>query len=192
MKTALPVISAFLLLLLSAHALFAEPQIKLIGRQDLVLSKESRQTVIEVARRYLSEKSEAFITKAQQAQTPYSFAQQAVAVVRENGEIGERVQEATFHYDDGSVLRAVSQSFANQVSGTLARGSTRFLQLKGGRIIQPGASFPVSIPQAQEQTFIVTIAEITSDGYTLKLGEATQAMSLHASSGSHSGAIKFE
>ena len=192
MKTALPVISAFLLLLLSAHALFAEPQIKLVGRQDLVLSKESRQTVIEVARRYLSEKSEAFITKAQQAQTPYSFAQQAVAVVRENGEIVERVQEATFHYDDDSVLRAVSQSFANQVSGTLARGSTRFLQLKGGRMIQPGASFPVSIPQAQEQTFIVTIAEITSDGYTLKLGEATQAMSLHASSGSHSGAIKFE
>ena len=192
MKTALPVISAFLLLLLSAHALFAEPQIKLVGRQDLVLSKESRQTVIEVARRYLSEKSEAFITKAQQAQTPYSFVQQAVAVVGENGEIGERVQEATFHYDDGSVLRAVSQSFANQVSGTLARGSTRFLQLKGGRMIQPGASFPVSIPQAQEQTFIVTIAEITSDGYTLKLGEATQTMSLHASSGSHSGAIKFE
>lgn len=192
MKTALPVISAFLLLLLSAHALFAEPQIKLVGRQDLVLSKESRQTVIDVARRYLSEKSEAFITKAQQAQTPYSFAQQAVAVVRENGEIVERVQEATFHYDDDSVLRAVSQSFANQVSGTLARGSTRFLQLKGGRMIQPGASFPVSIPQAQEQTFIVTIAEITSDGYTLKLGEATQAMSLHASSGSHSGAIKFE
>ena len=192
MKTALPVISAFLLLLLSAHALFAEPQIKLIGRQDLVLSKESRQTVIDVARRYLSEKSEAFMTKAQQAQTPYSFAQQAVAVVGENGEIGERVQEATFHYDDGSVLRAVSQSFANQVSGTLARGSTRFLQLKGGRMIQPGASFPVSIPQAQEQTFIVTIAEITSDGYTLKLGEATQTMSLHASSGSHSGAIKFE
>ena len=192
MKTALPVISAFLLLLLSAHALFAEPQIKLIGRQDLVLSKESRQTVIDVARRYLSEKSEAFITKAQQAQTPYSFVQQAVAVVGENGEIGERVQEATFHYDDGSVLRAVSQSFANQVSGTLARGSTRFLQLKGGRMIQPGASFPVSIPQAQEQTFIVTIAEITSDGYTLKLGEATQTMSLHASSGSHSGAIKFE
>ena len=192
MKTALPVISAFLLLLLSAHALFAEPQIKLVGRQDLVLSKESRQTVIEVARRYLSEKSEAFMTKAQQAQTPYSFVQQAVAVVGENGEIGERVQEATFHYDDGSVLRAVSQSFANQVSGTLARGSTRFLQLKGGRMIQPGASFPVSIPQAQEQTFIVTIAEITSDGYTLKLGEATQAMSLHASSGSHSGAIKFE
>lgn len=112
--------------------------------------------------------------------------------MRENGEIGERVQEATFHYDDGSVLRAVSQSFANQVSGTLARGSTRFLQLKGGRMIQPGASFPVSIPQAQKQTFIVTIAEITSDGYTLKLGEATQAMSWHASSGSHSGAIKFE
>ena len=192
MKTALPVISAFLLLLLCAYALFAEPQIKLIGRKDLVLSKESRQTVIEVARRYLSEKSEAFITKAQQAQTPYSFAQQAVAVVGENGEIGERVQEATFHYDDGSVLRAVSQSFANQVSGTLARGSTRFLQLKGGRMIQPGASFPVSIPQAQKHTFIVTIAEITSDGYTLKLGEATQAMSLHASSGSHSGAIKFE
>ena len=57
MKTALSVISIFLLLLLSAHALFAEPQIKLIGRKDLVLSKESRQTVIELARRYLSEKS---------------------------------------------------------------------------------------------------------------------------------------
>ena len=192
MKTALSVISIFLLLLLSAHALFAEPQIKLIGRKDLVLSKESRQTVIEVARRYLSEKSEAFMTKAQQAQTPYSFVQQAVAVVRENGEIVERVQEATFHYDDDSVLRAVSQSFANQVSGTLGRGSTRFLQLKGGRMIQPDTSFPVSIPQAQKQTFIVTIAEITSDGYTLKLGEATQTMSLNASSGSHSGAIKFE
>jgi hypothetical protein len=48
-------------------------------------------------------------------------------------------------------------------------------------MLKPGTSFPVEIPQAQGQTFTVTVVAINPGGYTLKLGEATQDISVEGS-----------
>jgi hypothetical protein len=86
--------------------------------------------------------------------------------------------EKVINYNDASVLSAVATNFSKQVRGTLARGATSYLQLNGGSMIKPGTTFPVSIPQAKGQTFKVTISEITSNSYTMKLGDAEQTVSL--------------
>ncbi|MGZ0656034.1 hypothetical protein ACWPKO_09695 [Coraliomargarita sp. W4R53] len=189
MKSLLHISTLLLLALLATQSLLAESEIKLTGRKDLVLSVESRASVLNVARLHLREKSDAFLALAAEVDTPYAFEQPVVALTPD-GE-AEPVEEVTINYDDASVLRAVSVSFAKQVRGTLARGNTSFLQLTGGNMIKPGTSFPVSIPQAQGQTFTITITEVTSDDYTLKLGEATQTIRLN-SSGSGSGAIRLD
>lgn len=190
MKTQTHVLPALLLALWVGQPLVAEPEIKLTGRKDLVLSVDSRATVLEVARRHLSEKEDDFLARASSAESPYAFEQPVVPIIKEAG-VEAPVEEPVVNYDDVSVLRAVAKNFAEQVRGTLARGSTRFLQLKGGNMIKPGTSFPVSIPQAKGQTFTVTISEITSDGYTLILGEATQTVSLNGV-GTGSGAIRMD
>jgi len=186
MKTHTHFLAALLLTVLIVQFVVAEPQIKLTGRKDLVLSVESRATVLDVARQNLSDKSDDFLASASDAETPYAFEQPVVLVAGE-----APVEEVAINYDDASVLRAVTQNFAQQVRGTLSRGSTRFLQLKGGNMIKPGTSFPVTIPQAQGQTFTVTVTEITGDGYTLSLGEASETVSLNPE-GLGQGAIRMD
>ncbi len=194
MKTLLPALPALILLAFGVQTLPAESQIKLTGRKDLVLSFDSRVTVLDVARQHLSEKGAAFVSQASEASTPFAFEQPVVVVVRDDGQVEEveKVEEVVVNYDDASVLRAVSQNFAKQVRGTIARGATSFLQLNGGSMVKPGTSFPVSIPQAQGQTFTVTITAITTSGYTLQLGEATQTISINATGSTGAGAIKFD
>lgn len=192
MKTPRNYLPALLLTLIWAQPLAAESQIKLTGRKDLVLSGENRQTVLEVARQHLSEKSGVFVAKAESVDTPFLFDQPVVAVQRTNDAVVTAPEPVSVNYDDASVLKAVAQNFAQQVRGTLARGSTSFLQLASGSMIKPGTSFPVSIPQAQGQTFTVTITEITANSYTLRLGEATQTVSLTGTASSSSGAIKLD
>ena len=191
MKTQINALSVLLLSLSVTLPILAEGQIKLTGRKDLVLGVESRANALDVARLHLSEKNDNFLDLISTVQTPYAFEQPPEAVLNRNGGGEQPVEEAVINYDDASVLRAVANNFAQQVRGTLARGTTSFLQLKGGSMIKPGTSFPVSIPQAQGQTFTVTISEITSDTYTLQLGEAIQTISLNAAS-SGSGAMRMD
>lgn len=191
MKNLRNVLPALLIVLTGAQPLLAESQIKLTGRKDLVLSVDSRQTVLEVARRHLSEKSGAFLSQVQQVETPYAFEQPVVAVERTNIAT-EAPEPAAVNYDDASVLQAVAQNFAQQVRGTLARGSTSYLQLQGGSMIKPGTSFPATIPQARGKKFTVTITEITANGYSLRLGEATQTIRLDGTGSSSTGSIKMD
>jgi hypothetical protein len=191
MKSPRYFLSALFLSLIWSQVLPAEPRIKMTGRKDLVLSTESRQTILEVGRQHLSEKNGAFLSEIQDADSPYAFKQPVVArqVKLVAAVEPERV---VVNYDDASVLEAVSRSFAEQVRGTIARGTTSFLQLKGGSMIQPGTSFPVSIPQAQGQTFTVTIIRITQNNYTLRLGDATQTVGLNGNTSTGGGTIKLD
>ncbi len=175
--------------LLVALCLNAAPEIQLTGRKDLVLSEQSRVTVLDVARLHLSEKDGEFLVGLEETPSPYSFELPPGEIDRTGAGDGELVQK-TITYDDASVLRVVAKSFSAQVRGTLARGDTSFLQLKGGSLIKPGTSFPATVPQAQGQTFTITITEINSNGYTLKLGEAEETVRLGAPSAGGSGAIR--
>jgi hypothetical protein len=91
-------------------------------------------------------------------------------------------------YDDASVLKAIAQSFTKQIRGTLARGDSQYLQLQGGGLLKAGVSFPARIPQIQDQVFNVTLTEVSSDAYTLKLRDETLVISL---SGASDRAVRF-
>ncbi len=193
MKIRLQVLTSVFLVICVASPVVAETKIKLSGRKDLVLSVDSRATVLEVARQHLSEKEDAYLAQLSEIKNPYAFEQAVQTVLDANtGEVVEApAEEVVVHYDDASVLQVVAASFAQQVRGTLARGSTSYLQLKGGSMVKPGTSFPATIPQAKGKSFRVTITEITSSGYTLQLGEASQNVSLNVSSSGGGGAIKL-
>jgi hypothetical protein len=186
MKTLLYALSSLLLVLCGAQTLLATPQIKLSGRKSLVLSLESRATVLEVANHYLSDKDESFLALVSEVETPYAFEQPVVLQSEAEVEAPK-----AFNYDDASILSVVAKSFELQVRGSLARGDAHFLQLRGGNLIKVGSSFPASIPQADNQTFTVTVTEISSDGYVLQLGEATQTVLMNAP-GTGRGAVRTD
>lgn len=183
---------ASVLLTLLVGSLGAATEIRLTGRKDLVLSHETRVTVLDVAGRHLSGKGDSFLTQSEDAESPFSFEQPVEIVDRGGDQVSEPVVEKVINYDDASVLRVVATNFSKQVRGTLARGSSSFLQLKGGNMIKQGTTFPVSLPEAKGQTFKVTVSIITSTSYTLKLGSEEQTVSLDGTSSSSPSSIKLD
>lgn len=181
-----------LLLLVNVAYLGASTEIKLTGRKDLVLSYETRINVLDVAGLYLSQKDDSFLAGSKGVESPFSFEQPVKVVAQGDSMVEEPVVEKVINYDDGSVLSAVAANFSKQVRGTLARGSTSYLQMNGGNMIKPGTSFPVSIPQAKGQTFKIMVSEISSNSYTLKLGDAEQTVSLEGTNASGSNSIKID
>lgn len=181
-----------LLLLVNVVNLRASTEIRLTGRKDMVLSHETRVNVLDVAGRYLSQKDDSFLADSKKAESPFSFEQPAKEVVQSDSTVDESVVEKVINYDDASVLSAVAANFSKEVRGTLARGSTSFLQMNGGRMIKLGTSFPVSIPQAKGQTFNIMVSEISSNRYTLKLGQAEQTVSLEGTNALGSNSIKID
>ena len=182
------------LVVASTAELVVAGEIKLTGRNDLVLSYETRVTVLDVAGRHLSEKDDDFLNGLKSAENPFSF-EQTTSDFAGSEEVEAETEpkpEQIVNYDEASVLRVVASSFSEQVRGTLARGTTSFLQLKGGSMIRPGTSFPVSIPQAQGQTFNVTVSEITSTSYTLTLGDAEQTLSLDRAGSSEPDGVSLD
>lgn len=176
-----------LLTLVGSLSVYAN-EINLGGKEELVLAKEVRGQVLELSEKLLMDREDDFIEEIAGMDSPFVFDQfEDVAVEAE-----EETIEPIINYDDASVLRVVAGRFSQQVRGTLVRGDTSFLQLEGGALIRPGASFPVSIPQAQDRNFAVTVVQITSKSYTLSLGEAEQLIRLTGTAEEGSGAIRSE
>ena len=176
-------------LFIGVYAFAATPEIKLSGRKDRVLSSRMRATVLDVAETYLDQEDQDFVALTQEIQNPYTFKDEtveaAVVVVSPRAVAPKEpeVVAAPVVYDDASVLQVIGLSFAKQVRGTLARGATRYLQLQGGGMLKSGTSFPVKIPQVAGKSFTVTITDINSRGYTLKMGDAVLTLAFDASSG---------
>lgn len=182
-------------LTLLVGSLGAATEISLTGRKDLVLSHKTRVTVLDVAGRHLSDKGDSFLTKSTAAESPFSFEKPIEVVSRGDDDDDDEIEpvlEKVVNYNNASVLRVVAANFSKQVRGTLARGTTSFLQLKGGNMIKTGTTFPVSIPEAKGQTFKVTVSSITSTSYTLKLGSEEQTISLDGKNSSGSNSIKLD
>ena len=191
MKNLIKIISAGLLwaALCQSTGLAMKTEIELAARKDLVLTPDSRRTVLKIADKYLDKKDEEFAESAGALKSPFRFKQPTSAVPAADGDLAmpeEVPVQRTVVYDDASVLEAAASSFAKQVRGALARGETSFLQIQGGSLIKAGASFPVRIPQVGDQSFTLTIVDISSDGYTLKLGEATKQIRFNDTAPSNS------
>lgn len=178
----------FTMLQCSLHAF--EPQIKLTGRKDLVLSVESRETVLKVGLTYLARDTEDFVPEVEELKDPFTFEtpEPVVPVVQDNSEEVAPEPEKV-EYDDATVLAAAAASFSKQVRGSLSRGDSSFLQLDGGTLLKPGATFQVRLPKAD--AFTVTVSEINSQGYTLQVGEATKTLSFESSPQSGSNSVQF-
>ena len=155
--------------------------INLAGKKDRVLANQVRLQVLELSEDLLTDVEDNFVATLESMDSPFVFEQVEVVTA-------EEVVERVINYDDVSVLRAVVETFSRRVTGSLVRGSTSFLQLDGGTLIRPGTSFPISIPQAQDRTFTVTVSEITGNSYTLKLGDAEQSVQLSGTAQAGGGA----
>jgi hypothetical protein len=181
-------------LFLGGYAFAATPEIKLSGRKDRVLSSQMREVVLDVAVECLNQGDSDFVALAGEIENPYSFKQEEVVTPERPTAVVSKEPEATVVapvvYDDTSVLNAIGSRFAKQVRGTLARGSIHYLQLQGGGMLKSGTSFPAKIPQVEGKSFTVTIVDVNSRGYTLKMGDASLTLPFDVSSAGSSGASK--
>jgi hypothetical protein len=188
------VVSLLFLTLGQLIASAIQPKIDLSSGKDRVLAKEKRETVLERGSFFVAEKDDAFVAEVEDISNPYGFKTPEVPQASVGARASEEapvVAAPVVTYDDASVLEVVAMRFARQVRGSIARGSTSFLQIEGGALISPGTSFPVKIPQAKDQSFILLIPEITDDNYTLQIGEATKLMNYEANQSSPSSGVRF-
>ena len=187
-KTCLLLLSAELLL--GSYAFAATPEITLSGRKDRVLSFKMRALVLDVAETYLNQADEGFVASIEGVENPYAFkGAEAEAVVspRTIATTKTATVAAPVVYDDASMLQGVALSVAKQVRGTLSRGATHYLQFQGGGMLKSGSSF---VAQVEGESFTVTITDVNSDGYTLKMGDASLTVPFDVSSGVSAGATK--
>jgi predicted phage tail protein len=175
-------------LLSGVHSYAATTEFRLSGRKDRVLPLQTRATVLQAAQESLNRKDDAFLVLVDEIKNPYVYEEEVVAeVVTATGEPQVVEQQAPIVYDNRSILKAIGTSFAQQVRGTMARGSVRYLQLQGGGALQVGASFPAKLPELEGQSFLITIQDINSDGYTLQMKDATLTLPFDALSGGATG-----
>lgn len=166
-------------------------KVKLTGRSDQVLSIATRKTVLEVGQSLLSRESDDYLSAVEALKEPFAFEKPIVAEPLVDSEEPDTPPEPTVvHYDDSTVLDISAVNFAKKVTGSIARGDATYLQLEGGTLLKPGASFPVHLPIAPDQSFTLTITEITPNGYTLKIGTATKTLT-YDESNSSTGSVQF-
>ena len=176
-------------LFLGAGAFAATPEIKLSGRKDRVLTYSMREHVLAVAETHLNQADEEFQATIETLDNPYAF-KEVVEFVPRVIEKKPDIIDASVVYDDASILKVIGLNLAKQVSGTLARGTTHYLQLQGGGMLKSGASFPAKIPQVAGRSFTVTLIDVNSRGYTLKMGAASLTLPFDASSPRSTGVTK--
>lgn len=157
----------------------AASSIRITGGKDLVVTIESRDAVLSAGERHLSKESPDFVEKVADLENPFTFEQEVelapeTELARDEPRPAPEPEPEPVRYDDAAILDAISASLARQVRGTMARGNTRYIQLEGGRLLKAGAALPARLPQLEGQTFEVIVVEVTSDGYTLQLNEATR------------------
>ena len=152
-------------------------EIRLAGSKDQVLTAEQRLLVLKVAEKYLNRSDKVFFASLEEITNPY--------VNRPDGfdEKDLQVEEIASVYDTASILKVIGANFARQVRGTLSKGNINYLQLQGGSLLESGSSFPAAIPQIKDQSFTVTILNVNSRGYTLKIKDTLLEILFDVSSG---------
>lgn len=153
-------------LLLANSAVAGVADIKLAVPKDQVLSPERRSIVLNAAERYLNRSDDTFITSLQELRNPYIDKAEVETVEK------PQFNETIIVYDKASILKVIGSNFSKQVRGTLARGDIHYLQLQGGGLMKMGSKFPAEVPQIKDQSFIVTISNVSSRGYTLEMDDA--------------------
>ena len=156
-----------------------QPEIKLDQAKDRVISAKLRISILEVVEKSLNRSDDTFIAVIGKVKSPY-------LTKEDRGDGGGPVIESEgslVSYDDASILKSIRAIFAPQVVGTLSKGDTSYLQLKGGGLLKEGDSFPGGIPQVEDKSFTVQVLEITTRGYKLKMNDVVQEVTFEKTSG---------
>lgn len=196
MKLTQTTLSVFGLIFLLMHGSLdaLETKLNLSGKKGIVIGIESRMTVLELGETYLTSPVDDFLSLIQSLEDPFIFKSAIPRVVPNQNEQEtaekDNAEARSTHYEDADVLALSAASFAKKIRGTITRGDVTFLQLEGGALLQPGTSFPVRLPQAKDQKFMLSITAINSDGYTLQIGEAIEQFKFNNQAQSDSG-IQF-
>ena len=173
----------------------AKSSIRITGSKDLVITVDSREQVLNAGERYLDRGEPDFLAMVGELENPFSFEQAPelplpTELVETRGSaVPVPAAPPKVVYDDASILAAISGSLGRQVRGTIARGDTRYMQLEGGGLLKAGSTLPARLPQLEGQTFEVTIAEVTADGYTLRLNEESLYVPFSETPRNNSGAL---
>lgn len=179
LPTSLFSFAAMALLTISLNAL--NSKINLAGRKDVVMQVEKRETVLDVGEAILSNQNQETLPDFGGLPDPFTFEVAPPPESEENAKTEKKAAEPEpVVYEDAEVLALSAASFAKKVRGSIVRGDSSFLQLEGGALLKPGTSFPVRLPQARDQVFTLTVSEITSEGYTLQVGEVSQQFNFNS------------
>lgn len=178
MRISYTILFLFKLLILVNLAVAEIAEIRLTGSKSQVISSEQRLIVLKAADRYLNRLDETFVASLGELQSPYISKSDTIAVIE-----GLPLVQTAVSYDPSSILEVIGANFAKQVRGTLSKGETHYLQLQGGSLMEPGSSFPAEIPQIKGQTFTVTVFDVNSRGYTLKIEDTLLEVLFEISSG---------
>lgn len=155
-----------------------QPEIKLDQAKDRVIPAKLRIAILEVAEKSLNRSDDAFVAVMEKVKSPYLTKNEEKSALPNMAP-----QETLVVYDDASILKSIRANFAPQVRGTLSKGDTNYLQLRGGGLLEEGNSFPVKIPQVEDRSFTVKVLEITRNGYMLKMNDVVQEVTFEKPSG---------
>lgn len=179
-----------ILLIPCARGLAFESQIKLSGPKGLVLDVEKRQVALEFAEKYLSDQNTDQPVDAEELIDPFTF-EDLTPIPEEIDVAREPPKPKLIDYSDSQVLAAAAASFAKRVKGAIVLGDSRFLQLDDGTLLRRESSFPVRMPKSQQESYTLTVADITAESYTLKIGAATRQINFNEGFKSNSGSIQL-
>ena len=165
---------------LAASAAFGATKIHLGGRKDKVISPDVRDTVLASADRYLSKHDDAeFDALLVELQNPYTFEKkreevdEPIEVVEEIEPVKPKIRIV---YDQGAVLEVVAKSFAKQIRGTMGMGDTYYIQYgEKRRLMKTGTQFPAQVPEAREEPFMITLAAVDDETFSLQLGDTVHS-----------------
>jgi hypothetical protein len=151
-------------------------EIKLPASKVTVVATSVRKTVLEVGARYLEPTTDeailAFKASIDPVQNPFTSEDELAVVSEVSSTTSVAPKQAVkIVYDDAAILEAVATSMSKQVTGTLSRGTSQYLQLQGGALLKSGATFPARIPGLEGQgTYNVLLSDISVDAFKLTLG----------------------
>lgn len=142
-----------------------------------VIPSTNRNTVLSVGAEVLDFEKRTKPSTIDYASIKNPFLFKEIEIVEEVVQEIEEQKPKQIVYSDKAILKAVAQKFSPSVQGTMARGAVNYLQIKGGTIMKPGSTFPVSLPELNVQSKVVTLSDVTEDGYTLKIDNTEHEVS---------------
>lgn len=186
-------IKIVLALLTSASVVVAA--IDLGGRKDQVIKADSRLEALSLANDYLNGADMAeYAQLIDGIENPFMLGQLVVAapVIEEQAVVVEEKPQPVIRYEDAAVLDVIATRLASQIRGTMGMGNIYYLQMQSGGLMKTGTSFAAKVPQNKDQSYKVTLTDVTDEDFALKLGDIEKRFEIPDDDPESSGTIQLD